>query len=90
MGANTTGREASMPTSWDLTPIHTAITKAAIDPSCWKPALESIAAATGAVGAALIPIRTSDRPLGLTFSDSIAELMDAYIREGWYKHDQRN
>jgi DNA-binding CsgD family transcriptional regulator len=79
-----------MPTSWDLTPIHTAIAKAAIDPSCWKPALESIAAAAGAVGAALIPIRTSDRPLGLTFSDGIAELMDAYIREGWYMRDQRN
>lgn len=79
-----------MRTSWDLTAIHTAITQAALDPSCWTPAMDRIAAATGAVGAALIPIKTSDRPLGLTFTASIAELMDRYIKEGWYEHDQRS
>jgi DNA-binding CsgD family transcriptional regulator len=79
-----------MRASWDLDAIRTSIAAAAGDPSCWAPALDRIAAATGAVGAALIPIKTTDRPLGLTFSDSLAELMHAYIREGWYKHDQRN
>jgi hypothetical protein len=55
-----------MRTSWDLTAIHTAITWAAADPSRWTPALERIATASGAVGAALLPIKISDRPLGLT------------------------
>jgi len=88
--ANTSGREAIMRTSWDLTAIHTAIIRAAADPSYWTPALETIAEATGAVGAALIPINTSDRPVGLTVTAGVAELMDQYIKEGWYDHDQRN
>lgn len=64
--ASTIGREAIMRTSWDLTAIHIAITRAAADPSCWTPTLERIATASGAVGAALLPIKISDRPLGLT------------------------
>jgi DNA-binding CsgD family transcriptional regulator len=79
-----------MRTSWDPTAIHTAITQVAVDPSCWTLALDRIAAVTGAVGAALIPIKTSDRPLGLNFSASLAESMDAYVREGWYEHDERS
>jgi hypothetical protein len=34
-----------MRTSWDLPAIHAAITQAAIDPSCWTPAMDRIAAA---------------------------------------------
>jgi DNA-binding CsgD family transcriptional regulator len=79
-----------MRTSWDQTAIHTAITRAAIDPSCWTPALQRIATASGAVGAALLPIKISDRPLGLTGTAGVAELMDRYIKGGWYEHDQRN
>jgi DNA-binding CsgD family transcriptional regulator len=79
-----------MRASWDLDAIHTSIAAAAIDPSWWTPALDKIALVTGAVGAALIPISTSDRPLGLIFTDSLAELMDGYIKEGWYKHDRRD
>lgn len=52
--------------------------------------MDKIAEATGAAGAALIPISISDRLLGLTFSPSLAELMHGYIKEGWYKHDQRH
>jgi hypothetical protein len=70
-----------MRVSWDLDEIHTSIA-AAVDPSCWTPTLDEIALVTGAVGTALIPISTSDRRLGLTFTDSLAELMDGYIKEG--------
>jgi hypothetical protein len=59
---------------WDLTAIHIAITQG-IDASCWTPARDRIAA-TGAVGAALIPIKTTDRPLGFTVTAGVAELMD--------------
>ncbi|WP_143199543.1 helix-turn-helix transcriptional regulator [Bradyrhizobium sp. NAS80.1] len=52
--------------------------------------MDKISAATGAVGAALIPINTSDRPLGLVVSAGVAELMDRYIKEGWYEHDRRD
>lgn len=79
-----------MRTSWDLPAIHAAITQAALDSSCWTPAMDKIAAAAGAVGAALIPIKTSDRPLGLTVTADVAELMDRYIKEGWYEHDERS
>jgi hypothetical protein len=78
-----------MGASWDFNAIHKAITAAAADPSCWTQALDKIAAAIGAAGAALIPISISDRPLGLTFSP-LAELMHGYIKEGWYKHNQRH
>lgn len=79
-----------MRTSWDLTAILTAITHAAVDPSRWAPALDKISAATGAVGAALIPINTSNRPLGVVVNAGVAELMDRYIKEGWYEHDRRD
>ncbi len=79
-----------MRASWDLDAIHTSIAAAAVDPCCWTPALNKTALVTGAAPAALIPISTSDRPLGLTFTDSLAELMDGYTKEGWYKHDRRD
>ncbi len=74
----------------DLNAIHTAVAKAAVDPSCWKPALDKIALVTGSVGAVLIPINTNDRPHGLAFTDSLAEPTDRYIKGGWYKQDLRN
>jgi hypothetical protein len=71
-----------MRTSWDLNTINRAITQVTDAPPCSTSAPDRIVAANGAVGAALIPINVSDRSLDLTFSDSIAELMDAYIRVG--------
>jgi len=65
--------------SWDPIAIHRAITRGAIDPSCWKPAMGRIAAAGGAIGAALIGSKQAADPLALRLSP--AELMDRYIKE---------
>jgi hypothetical protein len=50
-----------MRTSSDLTAIHNSLIWAAIDLCCLTPAMDKIAAARGAIGAAFIPIETSDR-----------------------------
>lgn len=72
----------------DLNAIPTAFTAAAVDPLQWANAMETIASATGSHGAALIPLQ--GRNVHIPCSESIADLMDAYVRDGWFQYDPRD
>lgn len=54
----------------------------------WGPALEALAQATGALGAAVIPARArAPGPLPATLS--IGEMIEAFVSEGWFARDLR-
>lgn len=51
-----------------------------VDPAGWRDLLDDVAAATGAMGAVLIP---SIKAEGAQTSASLEDCLEAYIREGW-------
>ncbi len=61
--------------------------EAAAVPELWPSALNVLAAATGSAGAALIPF-PNDAPIPC--SDSLGELVDDFIREGWAPRNTRS
>ena len=48
--------------------------------------MDTAAAATGSVGAVLLPIQ--GRIPGLICSASIAPMVDSYFRDGWVRHER--
>jgi DNA-binding CsgD family transcriptional regulator len=72
---------------WDLGAIERAFAEAALDPLGWEAAMETVAAVTGAWGAALFPIR-GRLPL-MPHSASLGEGFEIYIRDRWFERDER-
>jgi DNA-binding CsgD family transcriptional regulator len=72
---------------WDFASIERAFVEAAIDPSRWNEAMETVARVIGARGAALFPL-TGSLPL-MPHSDSMAEGFEVYVRDGWVHRDVR-
>jgi DNA-binding CsgD family transcriptional regulator len=72
---------------WNLDAAEAALSEAAIDPSRWDAAMEAVAEATGAFGAALFPIQ--GRLPMVPRSKSLAAAFETYIRDGWIYHDER-
>lgn len=75
--------------SWNLPEIAAAFAPAAFDPAQWSVAMDHLVDAVGATGAALIPFVVDDRLHGMKGTAGAAELLDWYIKEGWYKNDPR-
>ncbi len=61
--------------------------RAAFEPTLWRDALQSLARATGGMGAAMIPI-TPQSTAGLVVSPELQEANVEYERE-WWRHDSR-
>jgi DNA-binding CsgD family transcriptional regulator len=67
--------------------IERSFVEAAIDPSRWNAAMETVSRVIGARGAALFPL-TGRLPL-MPHSDSLAEGSEVYLRDGWIHRDER-
>jgi DNA-binding CsgD family transcriptional regulator len=72
---------------WDIAAIEQAFVEAAIDPSRWNAAMETVCAVTGARGTALFPIH-GRLPL-MPHSESMARGFESYVRDGWIERDER-
>jgi hypothetical protein len=74
--------------SWDLDAVALELSAAALDPSRWRPTLQLLSDSVGAVGAVLLP------PIGQRLhaicTESVAEVSERYIKEGWYTRDLRD
>jgi len=79
-----------MASSWDIDAVSVGFAEAATDPSRWGAALDRVAAAAGATGVALVPLKVEHRIPGLLHTDRMANIADRYLHEGWYKHDARS
>jgi DNA-binding CsgD family transcriptional regulator/PAS domain-containing protein len=73
---------------WNLDPVEQAFAEAALDPTLWVKALETASIATRSYGAVLIPI-SGGALTTLPFTESITEIFETYIRDGWHLRDER-
>jgi DNA-binding CsgD family transcriptional regulator len=73
-----------------LLKFETELDAAVLDASRWTNVCDALAALTEGAGTGLIPFEPTKRAPWMVFSDSIGELADQYIREGWYKRDHRD
>lgn len=74
---------------WKLDCVGEAFAAAALDSGKWVTALDMLAAETGSVGAALLPVQVS-RPLPeLPYSPAIESIVVPYFEEGWIDRDLR-
>ena len=71
----------------DLAVIDEAVTRAAIEPSYWVTAMNTVAAATGSAVSVLLPLH--GRHPGLPFSEALQPMMQQYFAEGWHTRDER-
>jgi DNA-binding CsgD family transcriptional regulator len=72
---------------FDQKRITAALTGAAIDPSQWTDALETVATCTGSYGAILFPI-LGNLPI-VNCSQSMQKSFDIYVKDGWMERDER-
>jgi len=72
---------------FDQQRLVSALASAAIDPSRWTEALETVAACTGSYGAMLFPI-VGNLPT-VCASPSMESSFDAYVSGGWIDRDER-
>lgn len=77
----------SMGKLFDTAAVETAFTNAAIDPTLWGDAMDIAASATNSVGAVLID--TNNQLPGMPTSQSMGEVVETYIADGWYERDVR-
>ncbi len=73
----------------NLQRLQTDLNLAVIDASGWKKVCDTLAEMTGSVGTVLLPFTTEKRGAWLVNSDSAGELVEHYVRDGWYRHDYR-
>jgi DNA-binding CsgD family transcriptional regulator len=73
--------------AFDRQRITQALTAAAIDPSRWTDALETVAACTGSYGAILFPV-LGNLPI-VTCSRSMEKSFEIYVNDGWIERDER-
>lgn len=62
---------------------------AAVEPERWPLLVDQIAAASGAGGVNIMAPSSSGSVGGVLFTDSLAAIMDGYLREGWDTRDHR-
>lgn len=60
---------------------------AAMNPTSWASALDSLSKASNAVGTVLLPIR--GRVPGVPLSDGAAGMIEEYFKHGWQTRDFR-
>jgi DNA-binding CsgD family transcriptional regulator len=77
-----------MGTSWNLDALHADLSRAALDPGHWKPALQRLTDSVGAVGTVLLPPATQ-RFTSIS-TDAIGEANERYFKEGWNTRDLRD
>lgn len=80
--------EAHASVTWNFDALHLDLTRAALDTSHWKPALQRLSSTVGAVGRVLLP-PVSHRFAAIS-TDEIGEASDRYFREGWNSRDLRD
>jgi DNA-binding CsgD family transcriptional regulator len=80
-------QEKAVP-SWNLDTVAAAFAAAALDAGRWVEAMDVLAAETGSVGTALLPIDVKGA-VPAPFSPSIASIVEPYISEGWMERDLR-
>ena len=68
---------SSVKADWNLSAIGAAFAEAAVDPSRWGAAMETVAEDTGAFGAVLFPIR--GKLPDIPFTASLGPSFEAYI-----------
>ena len=73
--------------AWRLDIVTTAFVDAAVNPARWDAAMDVVASATGAAGAALFPVK--GRLLCFPQSASLMECSETYVRDGWIWRDER-
>lgn len=74
--------------SWDLDAVASAFAAAALDADRWVEAMDVLAAETGSIGTALLPIDVKGA-VPAPFSPSLASIAEPYFREGWMERDLR-
>lgn len=65
------------------------IQDAALEPELWKPLIEKISQASGALGVNIMEPTGRQSLGGVLYTDSLGEAMDAYMDEEWYLRDHR-
>ncbi|MEX2746027.1 helix-turn-helix transcriptional regulator [Rhizobium mongolense] len=78
---------STMATSIDFGAIGSALLGAAVDPSGWRDAMNTVERATGCIGAMLFDMNT--RLPDIPCSESMREAFDIYVRGGWLERDER-
>lgn len=73
--------------AWSLDKIVAAVNAAAVDPSQWDAAMETVATEAGARGAVLLPLR--GRVPIAPVSDAIRPALERYVSDGWVHRDYR-
>lgn len=74
--------------NWNLDTVTSSFAAAALDASRWVEAMDVLAAETGSVGTALLPIDVKGAAPA-PFSPSIESIVEPYFREGWMERDLR-
>jgi DNA-binding CsgD family transcriptional regulator len=69
--------------------LQTELDAAVVDASRWPAVADALAGAVEGVGTIFIPFEASKRAPWLVHSESVGELVDVYIKDGWYKRDLR-
>ena len=73
---------------WNLDRVEAAFAAAAVDPSQWVEALDVATVETEAFGALLLPAAGDVLP-DMPHTASMAPSADTYMRDGWYRRDER-
>lgn len=74
---------------WRLDSVADAFAAAALDSAKWVNALDTLAAETGSVGTALLPLQVNSYLKELPFSSAIESLVVPYFEDGWMERDLR-
>jgi DNA-binding CsgD family transcriptional regulator len=74
---------------WNFASVEQRFAEAALDPTLWVTALETVTAATESFGTVLIPNSGGLLP-NVPFTEQMGPSADTYFRAGWHLRDQRN
>jgi DNA-binding CsgD family transcriptional regulator len=74
-------------TKGSLKLISDSFSAAAFDSSLWSSAMDATAVATGSTGSVLLPVQ-GHLPT-VPVSQSVTELLDTYLQQGWHERDER-
>ena len=74
--------------AWNFDPAEQEFAEAALDPTRWVKALDSLASATGSFGAVMLPLAGDALP-NVPYTENISGAMEDYFRDGWHLRDER-
>ena len=74
--------------AWNFDPAEQEFAEAALDPTRWVKALDSLASATGSFGAVMLPLAGDALP-NVPYTENISGVMEDYFRDGWHLRDER-